>query len=108
MWAAWRWLGFGLGIWRLRSFPRGPVRDEARRTVIGRGAYNVFVTVIVTYVWASELAIQPGEAFVGFLAAAMMCSLAIAIAAGFMQPQERTPGTLDVCRVRRPKSSAQR
>jgi hypothetical protein len=43
--------------------------------------------------------LQPSDVFVGFLAAAMMCSLAIGVASAFMQPQERDPATLDVCRV---------
>ena len=104
-WVAWRWLGFFLGLYRLRSFERGPVRGEARRTVIGRGAVNVFLTVIAVYLWASVRGMQPSEVFVGFLAAAMMCSLAIAIVAGFMQPSERTPETLDVCSVLRRSTS---
>jgi hypothetical protein len=103
-WVAWRWLGFFVGLLRLRGFERGPVRREARRTVIARGALNVFFSVAVLYVWFVELDRQPGEVFVGFLAAAMMCSLAIGVAAGFMQPEERTPETLDVCRLRRPRS----
>jgi hypothetical protein len=98
LWAAWRWIGFLTGLVRLRRF-EGTVRQEARRTVIGRGAYNVFLSVVALYVWADVMDLQPGEAFVGFMAAAMMCSLAIGIVAGFMQPQERNPETLDVCRV---------
>lgn len=98
VWVAWRWLGFLAGLWRVRRF-EGPVRGEARRTVIARGAYNVFFTVIVVYLWASVLDAQPGETFVGFLAAAMMCSLAVGIVSFFMQPQERDAATLDVCRV---------
>lgn len=97
-WVAWRWIGFLVGLSRVRRFDL-PVRSEARRTVIARGAYNVFFSVIAVYLWASVADVQPGEAFVGFLAAAMMCSLAIGIAAFFMQPQERNPETLDVCRV---------
>jgi hypothetical protein len=103
-WVAWRWLGFFMGLLRLRSF-EGPVRGEARRTVIGRGAVNVFMTVVAFYLWASVRGVQPSEAFVGFLAAAMMCSLAIAIVAGFMQPSERTSSTLDVCSVLRRSTS---
>lgn len=106
-WVAWRWLGFVAGLWRLRRFDDRAVRAEARRTVIGRGAYNVFFSVVVVYLWASVMNIQPGETFVGFLAAAMMCSLAIAIISFFMQPQERDPSTLDVCRVIR-RSTAPR
>ena len=100
-WVAWRWLGFFVGLGRLRRFERGPVRREARRTVIARGALNVFFSVVAVYLWAVELDRQPDAVFVGFLAAAMMCSLAIGVAAGFMQPEDRTPETLDVCSVRR-------
>lgn len=99
-WTAWRWLGFVLGLLRLRRFTDRVVRAEARRTVISRGAYNVFFSVVAVYLWASALEVQPGETFVGFLAAAMMCSLAVGIVAFFMQPQERDPQTLDVCRFR--------
>ena len=97
-WVAWRWIGFLLGLVRIREF-EGPLRREARRSVIARGALNVFFSVAALYLWACVLDAQPGETFVGFLAAAMMCSLAIGVAAGFMQPEERTPETLDVCRV---------
>jgi hypothetical protein len=97
-WIAWRWFGFLLGITRIRRF-EGPVRREARRTVIGRGAWNVFLSVALLYVWAAVTGSQPGTSFVGFLAAAMMCSLAIGVIAGFMQPEERTPETLSICRV---------
>ncbi len=98
-WIAWRWIGFLLGLARLRSFEKGPVRREARRTVVARGAINVFLSVAVLYLWAAILRMQPSDVFVGFLAAAMMCSLAIGVASAFMQPQERTVETLDVCRV---------
>ena len=97
-WIVWRWLGFLIGLLRVRRF-EAQVRAEARRTVIARGAWNVFFTVALVYVWAAVYDRQPGAAFVGFLAAAMMCSLAIGIASGFMQPEERTPETLDICRV---------
>jgi len=98
-WTLWRWVGFLLGVARLWSFEKGPVRREARRTVVARGAINVFLSVAVLYLWASIERVQPSDVFVGFLAAAMMCSLAIGIASAFMQPQERTVETLDVCRV---------
>src|SRR5437764_14205831 len=101
VWVGWRWIGFLLGLARLRGFERGPVRREARRTVVARGAINVFLSVALLYVWAAIERAQPSNMFVGFLAAAMMCSLAIGVASGFMQPQERTPNTLDVCRVLR-------
>ena len=97
-WVAWRWLGFGIGLVRVRRF-EGPVRREARRTVIARGAWNVFLSVGAIYLWAAVGREQPSEVFVGFLAAALMCSLAIGIVAGFMQPEERTPETLSICRV---------
>lgn len=96
---AWRWLGFLVGLGRLSKF-RGPARREARRTVISRGALNVFGSVAVVYAWAFALELQLAETFVGFLAAAMMISLAIGLAAAFMQPEKRTPETLDVCRIR--------
>lgn len=96
---AWRWLGFLVGLTRIRRF-QGIARREARRTVIARGAWNVFFSVAVVYLWASIFDRQPGETFVGFLAAAMLCSLAIGIIAGFMQPEERTPATLEICRLK--------
>lgn len=95
---AWRWLGFLVGIGRLRFF-RGPALREARRSVVGRGALNVFFSVAVVYVWAFALELQLAETFVGFLAAMMMISLAIGVAATFMQPEQRRAETLDVCRV---------
>lgn len=97
-WVAWRWLGFLIGLFRVRRF-EGPTRREARRTVIARGAWNVFFSVALVYLWGSIYDRQPGADFVGFMAAAMMCSLAIAVAVGFMQPEERTPETLSICRV---------
>lgn len=100
VWVAWRWLGFLVGLARLRTFT-GPVRREARRTVISRGAVNVFFSVAVVYIWAFALELQLAETFVGFLAATMMISLAIGTAAAFMQPERRTPETLEVCRLRR-------
>lgn len=104
-WVAWRWLGFFVGLFRLRRFDRS-VRGEARRTVIARGAVNVFFSVAVVYMWAVALRLQPDESFVGFLAAMLMCSLAVGVAAAFMQPAERAPETLDVCRVRRRRPAA--
>ncbi len=98
-WIAWRWLGFVAGLFRVRRFV-GPVRREARRTVIARGAWNVFFSVAVIYLWAAINRDQPGEVFVGFLAATLMCSLAVGIVAGFMQPEQRTPETLSICRLR--------
>lgn len=98
LWVTWRWLGFVVGVGRLRFF-RGPARREARRTIVGRGALNVFFSVAVVYIWAFALELQLAETFVGFLAAMMMISLAIGVAATFMQPEQRRPETLDVCRV---------
>lgn len=98
VWVAWRWAGFVIGAGRLRVF-RGAARREARRAVVSRGALNVFFSVAVLYAWAFALELQMAETFVGFLAATMMISLALGIAAAFMQPEERTPETLDVCRV---------
>ena len=100
VWVGWRWIGFLLGITRIWKF-HGPVRREARRSVVARGAINVFLSVALLYLWAAIERLQPSDVFVGFLAAAMMCSLAIGVASAFMQPQERTPETLDVCRVLR-------
>ena len=99
VWIAWLWLGFVVGLLRVRRFESGPTRREARRTVVVRGAWNVFLSVGVFYLWAFVYEAQPGDVFVGFLAATMMCSLAVGIASGFMQPQERTPETLGICRV---------
>lgn len=74
--------------------------------MIARGAWNVFSSVAVVYLWAAIYELQPGTELVGFMAAAMMCSLAIGIVAGFMQPEERTPETLSVCRVGRTRSTS--
>lgn len=98
-WIVWRWIGFGVGLGRVRRFD-GPVRREARRTVIARGAWNIFFSVAVTYLWAGVNDAQPSDVFVGFLAAALMCSLAIGIIAWFMQPEERTIETLSICSLR--------
>ena len=83
VWTAVRWLGFALGILRLARF-QGPIRREARRTVINRGAINVFLSVASLFLWAEALQLRMSQSFVGFLAAAMMCSLAIGVAAAFM------------------------
>jgi hypothetical protein len=102
VYVAWRWIGFFVGIPRVREFT-GPPRREARRTVISRGALNVFGSVVAIYLWAFALELQLAETFVGFLAATMMISLAIGVATAFMQPEDRTPETLEVVRiVRRP------
>lgn len=95
---AWRWLGFFAGLTRLHKY-RGPPHREARRTVVSRGALNVFGSVIVVYTWAFALELQLAETFVGFLAATMMISLALGVVVAFMQPEERTPETLDVCKI---------
>lgn len=102
-WATWRWIGFVAGAVRLRRF-ESPVRREASRAVVARGAWNIFLSVVVVYGWALHLELQPNDAFVGFMAAAMMCSAAIGVIAWFMQPEERNAETLDVCRVIRPRS----
>jgi hypothetical protein len=98
-WVAWRWIGFLVGLVRVQRF-EGPVRREARRTVIARGAWNVFGSVALIYLWAAIGRAQPSDVFVGFLAAVLMCSLAVGIAVGFMQPEVRTPATLSICRLR--------
>jgi hypothetical protein len=98
IWIGWRWIGFLAGITRVRQF-EGIVRREARSTVITRGALNVFLSVGALYLWAAALHRQPSNVFVGFLAATMMISLAIGVMNALMQPQERTPEVLDVCRV---------
>ena len=98
IWVAWRWIGFLVGLARLPRY-KGPARREARRTVISRGALNVFFSVAVVYIWAFALELQLAETFVGFLAATMMISLAIGTGAAFMQPEKRDPTTLDVCRI---------
>jgi len=92
-----RWLGFGLGVIRLRWFEGLPHR-EARRTVINSGAVNVFLSVAALFLWAEGLQLRLSPSFVGFLAAAMMCSLAAGVAAAFMQPEERTRETVGICR----------
>jgi hypothetical protein len=97
VWTAVRWLGFTLGILRLARF-EGIVRREARRTVINRGAINVFLSVASLLLWAEALQLRMAPTFVGFLAAAMMCSLAVGVAAAFMQPEERTAETVGICR----------
>lgn len=102
LWVIWRWLAFLVGIGRLRFFT-GPVRREARRTVVAFGAITVFLTVAVIYMWAFALELQLAETFVGFLAAMMTISLAIGVAVTFMQPEQRRPETIGVCRlIRRP------
>jgi hypothetical protein len=98
-WIALRWLGFIVGLLRIRRF-EGPVRREARRTVVGRGAWNIFFTVAWLYAFAAVDNRQPEEQLVGFLAAVMMCSLFVGIASFFMQPEERDPRTLEICRLR--------
>lgn len=103
IWIGWRWLGFFVGTFRVLGFEKGPARREARRSVIARGAINVFLSVAVLYLWASITRLQPNDVFVGFLAAAMMCSIAVGVATAFMQPQERNPETLQICRVFRRK-----
>jgi hypothetical protein len=97
VWAGVRWLGFALGIIRLRWF-KDAKRREARRTVINRGAINVFLSVAALFFWAEALQLRMSQSFVGFLAAAMMCSLAVGVAAAFMQPEERTSETVGICR----------
>lgn len=97
-WTSLRWLGFLLGLTRVPLF-KGPQRREARRTVVNRGAINVFLSVVAVYLWAVAARVQLTEVFVGFLAAASMCSLAIAMASAFMQPEERTPETIGICRL---------
>ena len=101
LWAAWRWLGVLAGTVRVRRF-EGRIRREARRTVVTRAALTVFVSVAAFYTWAVALRLQPVADLVGLLAALMMGSLAAGIVAALMQPAERTPETLDVCRLRRP------
>lgn len=100
-----RWLGFGLGILRLQRFD-GSTRREARRTVINRGAINVFLSVASLLLWAEALQLRMAPTFVGFLAAAMMCSLAVGVAVAFMQPEERTPQTVGICRFSWPGGPA--
>ncbi len=67
--------------------------------MIGRGAFNVALSVVTFYVWAAATGRQPGESFVGFMAAATMCSIAVGIVAGFMQPAERDLKALGICRI---------
>ena len=97
IWTGVRWLGFVLGVLRLKRFT-GPPRREARRTVINRGAVNVFLSVASLLLWAEANQLRMAPSFVGFLAASMMCSLAVGVAAAFMQPEERTAETVGICR----------
>lgn len=99
-WAAWRWLGFVAGAVRVRRF-EGPARREARRTVVAHGAVTVFVSAAGFYAWAFALDLQPADTLVGFVAAVLVISLAVGVAAALMQPAERTPETIGICRMRR-------
>lgn len=99
VWAGWRWVGFLLGLLRVRRF-RGPARREARRAVVGRGAFNVLWSVVAFYAWVDALAIVPTQLLIGFIAGTLMVTLVVGVTAGFMQPAERTPETLGICRLR--------
>lgn len=99
VYAAWRWLRFLLGASRVHRFV-GPVRREARRSVVAHGALDVFLSTAAFYAWAQVWERQPTETFVGFVAAVLMISLVVAVAAAFMQPPERTPETLTLFRLR--------
>lgn len=98
-WVAWRWLGFALGLLRIDSFPDGPVRREARRTVITRGALNLALSIGLIYLWGYALHLQIAETFVGLLAAWVVIALATAAVARLMQPSVRIPHTISICHV---------
>jgi hypothetical protein len=104
-WAASRWVGFVVGAARARRF-EGGVRKQARRTVVAHGAVTMFVSAGAFYAWAFALDLQPAETLVGFIAAALMIALALGLANALMQPAERTPETIGICRLRRPRVSA--
>jgi uncharacterized membrane protein (DUF441 family) len=102
-WAAWRWLGFVAGTLRIRRYPAGPVRKEARRAVVQSGSWTIWVTTGAVVAWMAAADVRLTENFGGFVAAVLMGSLAVGVAAAMMQPAERTPETLDICRLRRPR-----
>jgi hypothetical protein len=87
-WAAWRWFRFVVGIGETFVMPQGAERRLLRQRWVGFGALSVFLTVVAILLWASELGRQPGAAFIGFLAAAVMCSLVVAIIVKFMSSAE--------------------
>lgn len=99
-WTALRWTGLLLGVVRMRRLD-GPVRREARRAAIGRTALNVVVSVATLYAFALALELQPTEAFVGLLGGLIMIALVVWAAAGFMQPAERDPRTIELFRLLR-------
>lgn len=97
-WVAGRWVGFVVGLTRIGRFD-GPVRREARRAVITRGALNVSLSIGVVYLWSFALRLDLAETFVGFLAACMTISLAAGAAARLMQPSARIPHTVAICHL---------
>lgn len=97
-WAAWRWIGFVAGLVRLLGLD-GATRREARRTLIGHGAIDVFFSVCAIYLWALALDAQPTETFVAFMAATVMISLAVGVASRLMQPPVRLPHTIGIARI---------
>ena len=87
-WVAWRWLRFVVGTIETVFMPGGAERRRIRQRWISFGAISVLLTVAAILLWGSELGRQPGAAFVGFLAAAVMCALAVGIIAKFMSAAE--------------------
>jgi hypothetical protein len=98
-WAAIRWAGLLLGVARLRTF-RGPVQREARRACIARTALNLFVSTAAFFAWAQALGLRPKPQLTGFFGMLLVLSLVGGALASFMQPQERTPATLEMFRFR--------
>ena len=99
-WAALRWTGFAVGWARMRRLD-GQVRGEARRSVVVRASLNVFVSVAALYAWSAALRLAPAPGLVGLMALLMVLALVAAVTAGFMQPAERSPESLDLFRLRR-------
>jgi hypothetical protein len=90
VWVATRWLRFVVGLGETFFMPPAPERRRLRQAWIGSGAVTVVLTVVTVLLWASELGRQPGAAFIGFLAAAVICSLAISIIVRFMASAEES------------------
>jgi hypothetical protein len=87
-WIGWRWFRSIFGVIEVARAPRGAERRHVRRAVIGYTASSVFLTVFAVLLWTAALARQPSADLNGFLAAALMCSLAIGIIVKFMSAAE--------------------
>jgi hypothetical protein len=91
VWVATRWLRFLVGVGETFVMTPAPERRRLRQAWIGSGAATVVLTVVAVLMWASELGRQPGASFIGFLAAAVICSLAVSIIVRFMASAEESP-----------------